>query len=136
GGDPIQGLELEAAAEPIDGLVFSGSVGYTDRGSTTGIPVGFPDWTYSASVQYQIEAPWANGTITPRLDWFGNSTIAYSTRDDARHTDEPPRSTFNGRLTYNNDDMGLQVALGVTNLFDSHYYSQKTIFLQGLGAPA
>lgn len=136
GGDPIQGLELEATAEPIDGLVFSGSVGYTDRGSTTGIPVGFPDWTYSASVQYQIEAPWANGTITPRLDWFGNSTIAYSTRDDARHTDEPPRSTFNGRLTYNNDDMGLQVALGVTNLFDSHYYRQKTIFLQGLGAPA
>jgi iron complex outermembrane receptor protein len=32
--------------------------------------------------------------------------------------------------------MGVQVAVGVTNLFDSHYYRQKIIFIQGLGAPA
>lgn len=136
GGDPIKGFELEASAEPIDGLTISGQVGFTDRGSTTGIPVGFPDWTYSAGIQYRIEAPWADGTITPRLDWFGNSSIAYSTRDDAQHLTEKPRSTFNGRVTYDNEKMGLQFALGVTNLFDSHYYRQKTVFIQGLGAGA
>ncbi len=131
GGDPIKGFELEATAEPIDGLVLSGSVGYTDRGSTTGRPIGFPDWTYSASIQYLIDVPGLDGTITPRLDWFGNSTIAYS--NDYTHLDEPPRSTFNGRVTYQNED-GLQVALGVTNLFNAQYYRQKTVFIQGLGA--
>ena len=30
----------------------------------------------------------------------------------------------------------LQVALGVTNLFDEQYYRQKTVFIQGLGAGA
>lgn len=136
GGDPIKGLELEAVFEPVDLLVLSGQVGYTSRGSTTGTPTGFPDWTYSAGVQYTIDAPSASGSFTPRLDWFGNSGILYSTREDAAHTREGARSVFNGRLTYDNDDIDVSIALGVTNLLDSKYYRQKTIFIQGLGAGA
>jgi iron complex outermembrane recepter protein len=134
GGDPIRGLELEVSAEPIDNLNFNSSIGYTDRGGTTGRPIGFPDWTYSAGVQYMIAAPWANGSITPRLDMFGISSVAYST--DYTHTDDAGRTTFNGRITYKNDELRMDVALGVTNLFDQHYYRQKTIFIQGLGAGA
>lgn len=134
GGDPVRGFELEATAEPIDDLVINGSVGYTDRGSTTGRPIGFPDWTASAGVQYVWDVPSIQGSITPRLDWFYNSAIAYST--DYTHIDDPARSTFNARLTYKNDELQMDVSVGVTNFTDEHYYRQKTVFIQGLGAPA
>ena len=134
GGDPIQGLELEVTAEPIDNLVFNGSFGYTDRGSTTGRPIGFPDYTMSGGVQYKMNVEALEGTITPRFDWFYNSSIAYST--DYTQYDEPSRSTFNARLTYVNEADDYEVAFGVTNLFDEEYYRQKTIFINGLGAPA
>ena len=50
--------------------------------------------------------------------------------------DDPSRSTFNARLTYFNEDLEYEVALGVTNLTDKQYFLQKTIFIQGLGAGA
>jgi iron complex outermembrane recepter protein len=65
---------------------------------------------------------------------FGLSSVAYST--DYPSTDDPGRSTFNGRITYKNDDLKMDVSLGVTNLFNKEYYRQKTIFIQGLGAGA
>ncbi|GAA0283365.1 TonB-dependent receptor [Alteraurantiacibacter aestuarii] len=133
GGDPIRGVELEITAEPIDQLVFNGSLGYTDRGGTTGRPVGFPDWTASGGVQYTADAPMLHGSITPRLDWFYTSTIAYST--NFPQYDEPSRSIFNARINYENDDYDFNLALGVTNLFDAHYFRQKTIFTV-IGAPA
>ena len=134
GGDPIQGLELEATAEPIDNLMINYSFGYTDRGSTTGRPVGFPDYTMSGGIQYLIDVPALSGTLTPRLDWFWISKVAWST--DYTHVDDPARSTFNARLTYENDEDGYEIALGVTNLTDKKYLRQKTIFIQGLGAGA
>jgi iron complex outermembrane receptor protein len=134
GGDPIRGLELEATIEPIDRLTINYSVGYTDRGSTTGRPLNFPDWTQSGGIQYVFDVPAIAGSITPRLDWFYNSTIAYS--QDYRHLDQAPVSYFNTRLTYKNDDLGMDVAFGITNLFDKQYYRQKTVFIQGLGAGA
>ena len=134
GGDPIQGLELEATAEPIDNLIINYSLGYTDRGSTTGRPVGFPDYTMNGGIQYRWEVEGLDGTITPRLDWFWISEVAWS----ANYTqfDDPARSTFNARLTYRNQEDDYEVALGVTNLTNQQYYRQKTIFIQGLGAGA
>jgi len=133
-GDPIQGLELEVTAEPIDDLTINYSFGYTDRGSTTGRPVGFPDYTMNGGIQYRLEVPELAGTITPRLDWFWISKVAWST--DYTHLDDPARSTFNARITYNNLEDGYNVSLGVTNLTNEKYYRQKTIFIQGLGAGA
>jgi len=132
-GSKIKGLEAEITAEPIDGLRINGSVGYTKRPSDTGRPVGFPDWTASGGIQYLIQADALNGTIVPRLDWFFNSNIAYST--DYPQYDEGSRSTFNGRVSYSNTEYDFDVALGVTNLFDKQYYRQKTIFTV-IGAPA
>jgi len=134
GGDPVRGLELEATLEPIDGLNFNYSFGYTDRGATTGRPIGFPDFTMSGGVQYFIDVPVLDGSITPRLDWFWISEVAWST--DYDHFDDPARSTFNARVTYQNDEHEYEVALGITNLLDKEYYLNKTIFIQGLGAPA
>ena len=126
GGEKIKGVELEAVAEPIDNLIFNYSIGYTDRGSATGRPVGFPDYTMSGGVQYQFQAEGLQGTITPRLDWFYNSEIAYST--NITRTDEDARSTFNGRITYKNEEHDYDIALGVTNLFDKEYFRNKIAF--------
>lgn len=126
GGTKIKGLELEASAEPIDGLLLNTSIGYTDRGSLTGRPVGFPTWTASGGIQYVFESDSIGGSITPRLDWFYVSTIAYST--NITRTDEDPRSTFNARITYRNEEHDFDVALGATNLFNKAYYRQKIAF--------
>src|SRR5690606_16379193 len=57
GGDPIKGFELESVLEPIDGLVINHSLGYTDRGTATGRPTNFPDWTMSGGIQYTADVP-------------------------------------------------------------------------------
>lgn len=133
GGEPIRGVELELTAQPFDNLTINASAGYTDRGNETGRPVGFPDWTASGGIQYTFESAAANGTITPRLDWFYNSEIAYST--DYPQYDEGARSTVNARVTYRNHEREYEVALGVTNLTDEEWFRQKTIFTT-IGAPA
>jgi iron complex outermembrane receptor protein len=138
GGDPIKGFELEATIEPIDNLVGNFSVGYTDRGGTLGRPLGFPDWTMSGGLQYAIDVPTLSGRITPRLDWFWFGKIAYSS--NYPQFDDPPRSTLNGRISYDRDD-GYSVAVGVTNLTNKKYFIQRTIFSRlglsvDLGQPA
>jgi len=133
GGDPVRGVELEATAEPIDDLVINGSLGYTDRGASTGRPVGFPDWTGSAGIQYTAQVPLLKGSLTPRLDMFYTSRTAYDTNNP--QYDEPARTIFNARLTYRNLDYDFDLALGATNLFNKQYYLQKTIFT-AIGAPA
>src|SRR5690606_6867124 len=124
---------FELTAQPFDNLTFNASAGYTDRGNEAGRPVGFPDWTASGGIQYTFESAAANGTITPRLDWFYNSEIAYST--DYPQYDEGARSTVNARVTYWNHEREYEVALGVTNLTDEEWFRQKTIFTT-IGAPA
>ena len=132
-GRVVWGLEGEITAEPIDDLIINGSFGYTKRDSDTGRPLFFPDWTASGGVQYTFEVAGLNGAITPRIDWFYNSNIGYS--NDFPEYDDGPRSTFNGRLSYENFDNDWTLALGVTNLFDKEYFLNKTIFT-AIGAPA
>lgn len=131
-GNKIKGFELEATVMPIDNLTGNFSLGYTDRGSATGRPVGFPDWTASGGVQYQVEADAIGGSITPRLDWFWISRVAWSA--NYPRLDDPARSYFNGRVTYSNEEHGIDVSLGATNLFNKKYYQQKTTFADGFGA--
>jgi iron complex outermembrane receptor protein len=131
-GSKIKGFEAEATITPIDNLVANFSLGYTDRGSATGRPVGFPDWTVSGGVQYTIEADALGGSITPRIDGFWISTVAWST--NFPELDDPARAYFNGRITYRNTDHDIEVALGATNVLGKKYFQQKTIFSQGFGA--
>jgi iron complex outermembrane receptor protein len=74
------------------------------------------------------------GTLTPRLDSFWSSKVAWST--EYTHLDEPAISIFNVRLTYHNEERDFEVVLGVTNLTDKEYFLQKTVFILGLGAGA
>jgi iron complex outermembrane receptor protein len=72
------------------------------------------------------------GSITPRIDWFYNGTIAYSSQDPTY--DQGGRSVFNARINYRNTKLDFDVAVGATNVFNKFYYYQKTIFRE-LGLP-
>jgi iron complex outermembrane receptor protein len=132
-GGRINGFESEIEAEPIERLLVSGSVGYTkwDSADVTRQTL-IPKITASGGIQYQIPVDLLSGSITPRLDWFYNGTIAYSSQD--RTYDQGGRSVFNVRLNYSNTKLDFDVAVGATNVFDKFYYYQKTIFRE-LGLP-
>ena len=139
----IKGFEAEIEAEPIDGLLINGSLGYnTYSAPNASQRTLVPDWTASGGIQYEIMADALAGTITPRLDWFYTGEIIYSTTPAyIDTTKEEARSVFNGRLTYHNEDHDFDVALGVTNLFNKFYYRNKIAFRSfglptNLGQPA
>ncbi len=125
----VKGIEAEMDWRPVDGLMINASGGWTqfdapELDNNPAIvntdPVYVPEWTGSAGVAYEIPAPALGGSITPRVDWFYQSAIAFnSTTAIARI---PSQSVFNGRITYVNDDGDFQVAFGATNLFDKEYY--------------
>ena len=132
----IIGFEAEATAEPIDGLLFNGAVGYHEFTSpdVESRPINprqpEPFWTLNAGLQYTIEGAPLDGTITPRVDWSYQGSRIQSTR--TTEFNQPGYSLVNARLTYRLPDQDFEVALGVTNLFDKLYYHNFFI-LQDFG---
>ncbi len=118
----VKGFELEADAEPIQGLLFNAQIGYAHFTSpdidaaVNKRVVGIPEWNASAGVQYKIEAPGLGGTVTPRLDWNYQGSIVYE-QNNTRYN-QPAYGIFNGRITYHNLKYDADIALGVTNLFN------------------
>jgi iron complex outermembrane receptor protein len=125
----IKGLEAEIEARPVDGLLINLSGGYTnfdapelkaDPATVNTTPVYVPEWTGSAGIAYEVQTPGLSGSITPRLDALYQSKISFNARSNFAQI--PGRTTFNGRLTYQNDGNDWMVALGATNLFNKRYY--------------
>ncbi len=92
--------------------------------------LGIPDWNGSAGVQYDLAVAGLNGTISPRVDWFYQGSIAYSAISTAYK--QAPYSTFNGRLTYYNEKLDATLSLSVTNMFNKFYYYNYFVY-QELG---
>jgi len=132
----IWGFEAEATAEPIDGLLLNGALGYHKFSSpdvdnrTINPRQPEPFWTANAGVQYTIEGAPLGGTITPRVDWSYQGSRAPSTRTTAWN--QPGYSLVNARVTYNLSDEGFSIAAGVTNLFDKLVY-ENFFILQDSG---
>ena len=132
----IWGVEAEATAEPVDGLVLNGAVGYHKFSSpdvdnrTINPRQPEPFWSANAGVQYTIEGMPFDGTLTPRLDWSYQSSRAPSTRTTAWN--QPAYSIVNARLTYDMPESGFAISAGVTNLFDKLYY-ENFFILQDSG---
>jgi len=132
----IWGAEAEATAEPIDGLVLNGAVGYhkfsspdiDNRAINPRQPEPF--WTANAGIQYSIQGMPLNGTLTPRVDWSYQSSRAPSTR--TTDWNQPGYSVFNTRITYDLPDSGFAIAAGVTNVFNKLYY-ENFFILQDSG---
>lgn len=140
----IKGIELEVVAEPIYGLQFNGSLGYTDFHAPeldpavnpnirSTVPNYVPRWTGSAGVQYDIAVPGLRGTITPRIDAFYQSAISFNATSP--RAQEPGYWMSNARISYAPDDRAWSVAIGATNLFNKLYYVSR-FDLISFGQPA
>jgi iron complex outermembrane receptor protein len=133
----LQGVELEATAQPMDDLLLNLNAGYNEFESgvkTLGQP-GFlfpgnliqPRLNASAGGQYRFR--FVAGILTPRLDWVYQSKQTFNLRSSST----APLATdiiggtgvFNARLTYEPNDGKWLVDLAATNVSDKYYrYAQ------------
>jgi len=128
----IWGFELEATAEPIDGLMINGALGYHKftapelKLRPVNRRQNEPFWQANAGIQYEIQGAPLDGTITPRVDWSWQSSTATSQNTIAYN--QPAYSLVNARITYAIPDEGFSVALGATNLFSKVYYHNYFVY--------
>jgi iron complex outermembrane receptor protein len=133
GDADIKGVEAELTANPIEGLAINASISYLDFQFTEVAPnsgsqlddpgTGAPKWKASAGVQYAIDLGEA-GSLTPRFDvFYQDKTFAgFNTQGGQRILEFLPSfTTANARLTWQNEDEDLQIALEVTNVTDEYY---------------
>jgi len=135
GDAEIRGFEAELFMEPIDGLVFDGSLGYLDFKYTevdpdTGITLDMtnvytPEWTAAAGLQYTADLGNA-GTITPRFDLSYRSRVEGDAVNQALSS-LPARALLGAKLTWRSADEDWQAELGVSNLTDKFYYNSSFI---------
>jgi|GEM_PF-337107 len=132
-GGHAKGAELEVSLAPVDNLTIDYSFGYNKFAPQPGATArALPGVNMSGGIQYVFDVDALEGSITPRLDWFWEGKTV---NDPNRpQYDTPARSVFNGRITYRNPEMGFDVSVGATNLFNKIYYRNVTIF-EGLGLP-
>lgn len=130
GDAEVKGFELELQAQPVPALMLTAALGYTDFKYTkladgvTDITLNtrqpfVPTWTGSGSIAYTVPVS-ASSNITLRGD------LAYKSRAYLDPTNVPilAQNAFaliNTRISYSNDDLGLEVAAFVTNLTDKTY---------------
>jgi len=136
----IRGFESELTAEPIDGLLINGSLGWSKltapdiAARIVNRRQNNPFWTASAGIQYKVDTPSVQGSITPRFDLTYESSQIVSGTSTKYNDLMPGKVLVNTRLTYANDPYDFTVALGVTNLFNKFYYVNVFDY-QGLGYP-
>lgn len=130
GDAEVKGLELELQAQPVPALQLSAGLGYTDFKYTrladgvTDITLAtrqpfVPKWTGNGSIAYTI-AVGGNSSITLRGD------LTYKSRTYLDPTNvatlmQDGFALINTRISYLNDDLGLEIATFVTNLTDKRY---------------
>jgi iron complex outermembrane receptor protein len=129
----VKGVELETNFEPVENLLFDGSLSYLDfqyskvseLAQGGAIAVGntapfTPKWKWSLGAQYSL---WLddNQSITPRFDISYTGSQFVSSSNLARSEIEN-YVLANARLTYRNEDRGWEAALEVTNIFDKYYF--------------
>ncbi len=133
----IQGVEVEATWEPIDGLVLSGVYGWIDWESpdinddptvTSERPQYVPEdnWAFSMSYGMALDG---GASLTPRVDLYGQAEICSqtvsvdSTFPGASCTDA--YELINVRLEWRSSGDTWTVAVGATNVADEEYFYNK-----------
>ena len=133
----IQGIEVEATWEPIDGLVLSGVYGWIDWESpdinddptvTSELPPYVPEDNWAFSVSYAMAMD-GGASLTPRVDLYGQAEICSqtvfvdSTFPAASCTDA--YELVNVRLEWRSSGDTWTVAVGATNVTDEEYFYNK-----------
>ena len=158
GDADIKGIEIEATARPVEGLLIDASLSYLDfdykRFGTFALPNGTevavggptnlagpqfgdyapftPEWKWSIGAQYEVYLGDA-GSLTPRLD-AGYQSDIYTLSANRESNLIEGYTVANARLTWRNPGEDLEVALEVTNLFDKYYFltlQDQTVGNQG-----
>jgi iron complex outermembrane receptor protein len=146
----IQGAEVEVQFAPIEGLMISAQYGFTDfQGDewddpamlgnpnvtqiTSDNPIYVPEDNWSTSFSYRF-AVGDSGSITPRFDYYGQTTICTGIRTNLTNTtidtteDDACSKGYellNARVEWASPEDVWRVALGATNLTDEEYYLNK-----------
>ncbi|MBW7835496.1 MAG: TonB-dependent receptor [Sphingomonadales bacterium] len=125
----IKGVELEAVAEPAEGLVFNGAVGYADAeyrkldpGVTFTIDsklIETPKWTANVGMQYGF-AVGNLGQLTLRGDYFYRSRV-YHDVFNSELIAQPGYSLINARATLLTANDAVEIAVFGTNLTNKTY---------------
>lgn len=149
-----KGFEVELQARPIDGLLFTGNVGYTDAvyddfpdalSDYTGDPIDrsgdrflftprlqtFVALQYSMAVPGLEESP-MEGWFTPRVEWAYQSSVQWLGPEVPQGT-QPGYNLLNARFSYDFWDDRAQVALWAKNLLDVAYFSNATPVVSTFG---
>jgi iron complex outermembrane receptor protein len=156
----ITGAELEVAFVPVDGLTISGQYGYTDfqgdefddpsllqNPNVTTIfsdnPIYVPRDNWSVSMSYKFGAGGGGSSLTPRLDYYGQSEICTGLRTNVSITTidttqeqacSQDYQLLSARLEWASPEDTWRVAVGATNLTDEEYFLNK-FDLSAFGQP-
>ncbi|MDG2304455.1 MAG: TonB-dependent receptor [Candidatus Binatia bacterium] len=136
-----KGAEIELLAIPLDGLLVQGSLGLLDArfdefesfDRLTGEPLErggetfrqAPQLQAHVALQYSFEfagagTPWLAGTLTPRLDWYYQSSVHFQ-EPELTGLIQRGYNLLHARLGYRFDDSRSEVAVWAKNLTDEAY---------------
>jgi iron complex outermembrane recepter protein len=147
----IQGAEIEVQFAPIEGMMISGQYGYTDfqgdefddpsllgnpavTNITSDNPIYVPRDNWSMSFAQTFGVGDAGSSITPRIDYYGQSQICTGLRTNLTPTtidttvDEACSKAYNllnARIEWASAENTWKFALGATNLTNEEYYLNK-----------
>jgi iron complex outermembrane receptor protein len=156
----IQGAELEISLAPIEDMMISAQYGYTDfQGDefdnpallgnpavtviTSDNPIYVPTSNYSVSFAYKIKLGEGGSTLTPRLDYYGQTEKCSGIRTNVSVLNidttvaqacSPKYNLLNARLEWGSKEGAWRFALGATNLTDEEYFLNK-FDLSAFGQP-
>lgn len=139
----LKGIEAEMTARPIDGLLITGNVGLLDSkyGNFPDISAldavteinregetfnEVPKFTGYLAAQYSfdidVEEEWLDGWLTPRVDWYYQTSVHNLQPEDTSGL-VPPYHLVNARLSYDFLGDRAQVALWGRNLASAEYFN-------------
>ncbi len=145
----VRGFEIETMAAPIDGLLMTGNIGFTDATydsfpnaisdyndaliDRSGESFNYvPQFTSFVALQYGWPIDVANeilrGELTPRLEWYYQSEN-HLNGPEIRESVQSGYNLINARLSYDLWEDHFQVALWGKNLTDQEYivFSTPTV---------
>lgn len=142
GDAELYGFELELTAAPVQGLLATLAIGFTEseftdvdpraQGLMEGNRLPFsPKWTVAGGIGYDIETKW--GPITPRVDVRYQSEVFFSPFNLPLES-QGGYALVVARIAYTDPDERYTVAFAAENLFDKEFFTfgQDAIAAQGV----
>ncbi|MEO0412384.1 MAG: TonB-dependent receptor [Pseudomonadota bacterium] len=141
GDAELYGFELELTAAPIQSLLATLAIGFTESEFTdvdpfAGIMEGnrlpfSPKWTVAGGLSYDIETKW--GPVTPRVDVRYQSEVFFSPFNLPLES-QGGYAIVDARIAYSDPGERYTIAFAAENLLDKEYFTfgQDALAAQGV----